>query len=376
MKTIHYTNTLEYYDGPIVFEARDDIGGNYIAVAVKLENEQEAFLVRGVNPSKAAEFRTGELDLRSLILDLEKEPWYLTTPDPDIGDSMSLELQDSPIQESEFLPNEGFLLYDGPSDNFLVKEARIRHNFVVEVTTELLNDVEHEIRSDIFRQLIQHTDNLVKHAYKIAVRDISSEKFSTQNPHMMDVVIPAAGSFRFVLEASEPSNALGHNKLSLAWKQIGELFQVVMNFNGDTAVLQKYRGHLAGSCLTLLKLLEENNIGVGYAWVGQNSSKPKSFKVSASEVKPIVEALSKVDDIDVEKVTLTGELDKVTRDSGAWGLHTESGKVVGKIKEDASILKDLVVGQEYRFHCVDEITHLVAGKEIHTLYLEQHEPTK
>ena len=32
MKQIQHTNTLFYYDGPQVFEARDAIGGHYVAV--------------------------------------------------------------------------------------------------------------------------------------------------------------------------------------------------------------------------------------------------------------------------------------------------------------------------------------------------------
>ena len=34
MKTVRYESTLFYYDGPQVFEARDAIGGHYVAVMV------------------------------------------------------------------------------------------------------------------------------------------------------------------------------------------------------------------------------------------------------------------------------------------------------------------------------------------------------
>ncbi len=41
MKTIRHTATLFYYDGPQVFEARDAIGGHYVAVMVEPEGAQD-----------------------------------------------------------------------------------------------------------------------------------------------------------------------------------------------------------------------------------------------------------------------------------------------------------------------------------------------
>jgi hypothetical protein len=43
MKTIRHTTTLFYYDGTQVSEARDVIGGHYVAVAVESEAAQDRF---------------------------------------------------------------------------------------------------------------------------------------------------------------------------------------------------------------------------------------------------------------------------------------------------------------------------------------------
>ena len=68
MKTIRHTTTLFYYDGPQVFEARDAIGGHYVAVMVEPEGGHDRYLVAGVEPERLRQFRAGLLDLRTLLL--------------------------------------------------------------------------------------------------------------------------------------------------------------------------------------------------------------------------------------------------------------------------------------------------------------------
>ena len=59
MKTIRHSNTLFYYDGPQIFEARDAIGGYYIAVLVDSEDTSGRFLIAGVAPEQLRQFRSG-----------------------------------------------------------------------------------------------------------------------------------------------------------------------------------------------------------------------------------------------------------------------------------------------------------------------------
>ena len=61
MKTIRHTTTLFYYDGPQVFEARDTIGGHYVAVMVEPQDGQDCYLVAGVEPERLRQFRAGLL---------------------------------------------------------------------------------------------------------------------------------------------------------------------------------------------------------------------------------------------------------------------------------------------------------------------------
>ena len=53
---IRHVRTLVYYDGPQVFEARDTIGGHYIAVMGA--SDEIRYLVAGVAPERLQAFLT------------------------------------------------------------------------------------------------------------------------------------------------------------------------------------------------------------------------------------------------------------------------------------------------------------------------------
>ena len=79
MTTIRHTTTLFEYDGPQLFEARDDDGGQYLALLVDSPEEQDRYLVVQVDPERLRQFRAGALELRPLIAEASKNQWYLAT---------------------------------------------------------------------------------------------------------------------------------------------------------------------------------------------------------------------------------------------------------------------------------------------------------
>ena len=112
MKKIRHTKTLFYYDGPQVFEARDAIGGHYVAVMVESDNLNERYLVAGVTPEQLREFRSGGIDLRSLLIGSDEEERYLATVETDLDHPLVLNHLSIPLADSGFLPDDGFVLHD------------------------------------------------------------------------------------------------------------------------------------------------------------------------------------------------------------------------------------------------------------------------
>ena len=112
MTTICHTNTLFDYDGPQLFEAHDYDGGQYLALLVDSEEEQDRYLVVQVDPERLQQFCSGALELRSLIAEASRNQWYLGTT-TNLDEPLAIELQRMPIEE-RFLPDEGFRLADSP----------------------------------------------------------------------------------------------------------------------------------------------------------------------------------------------------------------------------------------------------------------------
>ena len=106
MTTIRHTTTLFEYDGPQLFEARDDDGGQYLALLVDSEEEQDRYLVVQVDPELLRRFLAGALELRPLIAEASRDQWYLATT-TNLDEPLAIEPQRTPIEES-FLPERGF----------------------------------------------------------------------------------------------------------------------------------------------------------------------------------------------------------------------------------------------------------------------------
>ena len=128
MKTVQPAATLYYYDGPQVLEARDAIGGHYVAVMVDQMEDHDRYLVTGVAPERLRQFRSGTIDLRTLLVDADADEWYLASAPLGPEQLMALEPQHTSLAESGLLPDEGFVLHDRPADEVTLNEARIRNN--------------------------------------------------------------------------------------------------------------------------------------------------------------------------------------------------------------------------------------------------------
>ena len=93
MKTIRHTDTLVYYDGVQVFEGRYPIGGHYVGVMIDSLDNADVYLVTGVAPIQLRQFRSGTLDLKTLLLEGSEYGWYTTHTNDDLMQSLVLDTQ-------------------------------------------------------------------------------------------------------------------------------------------------------------------------------------------------------------------------------------------------------------------------------------------
>ena len=378
MKTIRHTATLFYYDGPQVFEARDSIGGHYVAMMVEPFNGQDRYLVTGVAPERLRQFRSGTLELRSLLAEAGKDEWFLATPTAGLEKPIPLLPQAGALAATKFLPDPGFVLHDKPAEELALIEARERNNLVLEIAVDPPESAdEHRIRVGTLVGLLGHLQMMVKHAYGAALRELPLESrraIDRSDSHLLDVVIPAAaGSFRVVLEGAKTPDLLGQSELARALGRVDVLFEKASDPQKALAAVKANPGHLAGAYLRLLRFLVKHRMGLSYSWAEPAFTKAHSQSIMEAEAGPLLAALSGVSNLGSESVELTGLLEKADVVSGAWRIATSEGTYSGDIKPGGPSLEGLKIGSRYKFSCIEEIEEVEGtGRELRTLYLTEH----
>ena len=378
MRHIQPTETLVYYDGVEVFTGQDSIGGHYIGMIIDTIDTVDRYLVTGVAPERLRQFRSGGVDLRTLFLEAPDDEWFVTMADGDPGQSLVLEPQSGPLLATEFLPEEGFFLEDVPVDDLALQQARERGKVVFEFSVEPPETaVGHRIRMTTLATLLIHLQRFVRYAYRAALRDLPSnvrQLIDTTDGHIMDVVVPGTpGSYRVILEAAKPPDMFGSGELVRGLRRMDEVFTCADNPDAAQELLQVHRGHLAGTFIKLLQFLADHQTGLRYGWADPAFSEVQHGGVSEVAARQLSELLSGVTSLGTESVTLTGEFERVNRSAGDWGLLTQDGPRFGKVPDEGPSLNGLIVGNRYRFDCVEDTEVDAAGRETHILYLHRIE---
>ena len=120
--TIQHSDTLVYYDGIEVFEGRDSSGSHYIGVLIGMEDNVGQYLVTSVSPNRMSQFRSGEVDLRQLLLDSSTPEWYIAYASGDLSQPLLLEEQHYPLADSGLLPEDGFYVHDAPAKADVIRQ--------------------------------------------------------------------------------------------------------------------------------------------------------------------------------------------------------------------------------------------------------------
>lgn len=379
MKQVRYRETLVYYDGIQVFQARDSIGGHYIAVGVPPAGSRDRYLLAGVAPDALARFREGESDLRSILLDGAEEDWSLAEFSDSLEEPLRLEPGTGPLGTSPWLPDPGLRLHLPASDDEVVRRAREGSELIVELRVTPPEATEDpRIRAATLGGLLTGFQALVARAHRAAAKT-SGAGPQPPGSEEMDVVVPAApGSFRVVLASAHPPDVFGASRLTPAFQRLDEVFRRIEDPSETVAFLRGSPGRFAGAAVKFLKSVADST-DFRYSWADFDSEQATRHSVPRRAAARIVEAAADTPALDTEEteeVEVTGEFQKFHRGNGAWALLTEGGAVVsGKVRAEGPGLDGLVVGDRYRFICEERVEAVsVSGKRTRGRYLIRHEP--
>ena len=379
MKTIRHAATLDYYDGPILFEGRDRIGGRYLAAAVDdVDDGELLYAVVGVSPPELERFRGGLVDLRKVMLEAGSDEWFMASYSR-ATEGFELKPQEMPLARSAYLPDAGYTLDPATSrDVALLDTAQRRDNLVIELRAEPPEGADgHRMHVHSLIQMLDLMQKLVGYGYRAAVRDLP-RKFRPATPVeeevLMDVVIPAAaGSFCVLLEAASQGEECRGGELSRGLEVVDALFASAKARNGVN-VLTQTGGRLASTYMKMVNFVAEERVGFRYSWAGPAFSQVRRNSISVSKARRLRELMGEADNQELHEVSVMGRLVKADLKTGAWALESETEVYKGTAGADRSLLNGLVVGRDYRFSCTAKIeTKRVTGKEAKTFRLESSE---
>lgn len=387
MRTITPVAVLDYYDGIQIFEGRDPIGGHYVAMLIDRVGSAYRYLATGANPERLRQFRVGELDLLTLLLDAPGGEWFFIYADGPYGESLTLLPQKGQIAEQkDLLPDDGYTLDDVPIDDLAEKLAIESNRTVFEFSLEPPETAHgHRVRAETLGEILTQTQVVVKHAYNSVIRDLRKARTpysDVADGYLMDVVVPAApGSYRVILEAAAPTDdptrplLPDSGELVKGLRRMDDVFKSAIEVDKAQEILLDHKGYLAGAYIKLLQILAEKNTGFNYSWADPLVPKTQYGGVSAIVAKDLYETFSKSVELRTEEVEIEGKFARVNLGPGTWGLDTDEGNKHGKVRMGGDAgLQGLVVGARYRFHCTAEVELDAIRGESSTLYLEKIEP--
>ena len=357
---IHYTRTLDFYDGILVFEAKDPTGGTYVASHLEPVPGGDRYLLVGCRPEDLRMFRHGAKDLRSLIMESARYGWYLADLS-DIHKPLKVGEEVSGVIPDEYLPRDGYQFAEFEVDHETTRKARDRDNVVIQVSIEPPEATqEYRVSSNTLAGLLTRVENLTRQAAEqVAAEDRDGRV--RRNPGRLEVVDVSPGSIKVTLQEVGGLYADRESLLAKALERLDDLFNDLDRPDLTEDALSKHDPKVANAYIRLMRFLRTKRTGFSYTWATPDSRSPSHRGVSldrarrtASELKEIPDRTD--DDMPVDEIVLEGVLEMADEPGNQWRLRDSEQSVrEGTVRKGGPSLSNLVIDRRYRFVCGKEM---------------------
>lgn len=349
-KTIKLKHILLYYDRIEIFEAVDNIGGNYIAVLVDYNQSSDRYIVVGVDPNRLNQFKIGLCDLRILFTRRDSYDWYYTSITQIDQCESVLEKQDADYIEEDLLPEEGFFLHEYVSETtgHVLSESKIHNNIVVGLSLIPKESYNHTIGLEIYKKAINFFEKMISNVFE------DNKKFG------LDVIVPAiTGSVSILFEIRKQENLFFENDVVQSLSFLDDINGDVSNIPATIEKLSHSKGHFVKVYRDFVEFISLNNCSINYSWATPQSYNPIQRLINENDASKLYNELVKRNELVVVNKYLEGYLTSInTRPKkGSWTLKTDTGFCNGTAKEGLLKDKELTVNKNrYLFSCEEILT--------------------
>ena len=381
---IRYTRTIVYYDGILLFEAEDPIGGTYLASHVEPVPRGERYLVVGCRPDDLRLFRHGAIELRSLLQESAEYGWYLA----DLTNTerpMAIRDQGYEIIPEKYLPGDGITIAEYEVDHETTKQARERDNVIIQVSIEPPEAARgYRVRTDTLVGLLTRVESLTRYAAAQVAAENEKARArgrAIRNAGRLEIVDISRGSIKVTFQEAGGLDTDRESLLAKALERLDVLFSDLETSDQVEAALSRYDLKVANAYIRLMKFLRTKKTGFSYTWATPTSRSPSHRGVSLARARMIAAELPEfIDEHDNEttanEIVLEGTLEMADEPDNQWRLRDpEQGVREGTVGKDGPSLSNLVIDNIYRFVCSEEMESTGRrGRRKPTLYLRSIEP--
>lgn len=385
-KQITYERTIEYYEGIQLFEARDPIGGTYVASYLGSDEAADKYLLVGCEPEKLGQFRNGSIDLKTLMVMSAKHGWCVADV-TDFDEPFNFDPEDSDEIPDDILPKSVSFIAGAEVNHEVTKRARQSDSFTIQVRIEPREAaMEQRVRAKTLIDLIRHVQTLTSHAVEQVAKEeqeaTGTRRRSTGGAHLLDAVDLSHGSTVITLQAANKPTPHTDFLLSRAMGRLDELLKNADAPEATLAALERYDPKLTKSFGNLMKFLIRTKTGFSYTWADSRSSKPSHHAISMGSAEALSRRLEDVselegderetDECEAKEVILQGILEMADEPKSIWRLRDhQQGVREGTVEQDGPRLSLLVIDRPYRFECVEKRPSAFAkSRRGPTLYLQ------
>ena len=360
---IRYTRTLDYNDGIQLFEAKDPIGGTYVAFLLTTGEDADTYLLAGCGPEQLRLFTSGGTDLRDLLKNSAIYGWYLAEV-TDFDEPLKLNAQHGDSIPDKYLPKPGLFTTGAEVDHEVTTRAREIGHVVLQVAIDPPEAAdEQRVRATTLSGLIEHVQTLTRYAVEQAAKELELEGSNlrrSRNAHQLDAIELSRGSTIVTFQGAHGPDIDGESLLAKALEQLDSLFKTTSTPDEARVALEQYDPKMATAYLKLMNFLRIRDTGFSYTWAAPQSKRPSHQALPLGRVQMLARELPRVldeaiSDDNQEEVILEGALEMADEPNGRWRIRDyEQGVREGTVKEDGPSLSHLVIDAAYRFECLEE----------------------
>jgi hypothetical protein len=370
-------------DLPDLLLARDRVNTMYLCSLAKVDREGFLFLAVEISSSRLGDFRSGKVDLRTVLVEPEMGTHFTGRSPAERPESLTLAALTTEVPE-QWLPEAGFLLTvfesKGVSDDFVINEAQARNSPVIVCTLNPPESrgAEAKVNADSLADYIAHFQSLVRHATKDSLRGLNRKRrkeILARDFFSLSVYAFSPGSFNIHFGANDQADLFGLSRVGQALRRIDALMDLAKKPAEEArAGFRDNPGHAVAAYEALLKFATKAQTPFSYRWSDPGMTSPGGNTISTIQAAAMVAILEHEEALKSEAFEFSGYFTSVNTDKKPWSwtARDDDGHIKrGYLDAKAPAVLDgvRIKTQTYKFEGQDSLVQPTSGRLTHKLFL-------